>query len=349
MSSEKQDLALKEEPNPTHCLHSPAGRGSTAASALGTLSVLPRELRDEIFRLLAPDKISISWYWHTKDGFNYMEENVRHAIGRYSSVLQISKSIREEALQVLYTHGTVSFNAHLVLHTRNPSYDSIGLRDTLDGWATPTFSPLKRLVSNVEFTFDIRDALLKRPYYKFCREAELDASLFIEDDKGAFIPMYWKLKSLASLPAGPVSLFAGAEVMRNSLTFKLTNYVVGWNDDFLESPFILAISQLTGFRDVTILLEKEGKDGFWVPKPVNQSRYLAVASAISSKFVQTLGPSTVGDCVERKVVISDHDEHTVFNLEISFHPQDFQAHQRPNAPITQEDTVVPEFSTLSCD
>lgn len=70
---------------------------------LGSLSGVPRELRDELYAYLVPAKIDLN---PLLDGHQYLTSKLSNSLVSTLAILRLSRTIHEEAMTVLYCRGT---------------------------------------------------------------------------------------------------------------------------------------------------------------------------------------------------------------------------------------------------
>ncbi len=107
--------------------HDPSIPAATVATPLGTLSVLPPELRDEIYRLLCRD----TYYCISKPRFDFRKSR-RPWSFRHLSDLNMtgsSKSIRQEYLAVLHAEAVFSIQEPSLIGWTGLKWDEIPFVD----------------------------------------------------------------------------------------------------------------------------------------------------------------------------------------------------------------------------
>lgn len=111
MSCENEGRVLEREltPPPPKCAHNPAKPNVIPLTALGTLSILPREVRDEIYSQVCKQE-----YWYLDEGtwLSYRQSNSFWNGQSLPNlpILRVCKVIREEFLPVLYYEGAFEIN-----------------------------------------------------------------------------------------------------------------------------------------------------------------------------------------------------------------------------------------------
>lgn len=178
---------------------------SSIPSSLGTLSVFPREVRDEIYSYLVGKGSVYEYYLQLKP---YIRKKWLPAMGGGNllilfPVVQTSKCIRREALTCLTTRSMFEFD----FRSQSPSPSDIPFLDHL---------------LNITYT-----ATMNRKFGDYDGHSKLSA--------------------------GPLPLFAGNESPRNLCIVRLSSCArdIGFH---MDSPLFSAVSRLTGFKEVRILL-----------------------------------------------------------------------------------------------
>ena len=141
----------------------------------------------------------------------------------------------------------------------------------------------------------------------------------------------WENKEITEKYAEPLSFFAGTEVLRKSCAIELQN-LTPKAMLILESPFIDALDNLTGFKTVTLKLttfydEWCPEDAVWYvdggPSCTDQAAgFWMIVDEMKSTLEQSLGPS---------VIIEANGEGSILGWELTFHPQDFIVKKNPKA------------------
>jgi len=230
---------------------------SAAVSPLGTLSILPRELRDEIYRLIVAGE-------EREHTFKQKNEYKNRRLNGQSrkkwtgdlAILESSTPIRQEGLAMLYAQGYFRIYDYLTFQ-----YDRSDI-------------PFVDHLSNIGLAFDVHiddDAWLVE-----CRILPEEF-----DD------------ILCEKTAAPISFFTGTDTLRNSCVIRLTSCSPKLTL-LLESPFFHAITQLTGFNSVTLAFHSD--KGIWEPHVTNNDAriqlfpdFATMIVAVSSTLELTLG------------------------------------------------------------
>ena len=283
MPSTSDDLTSRVPPlEPSPDPHSTA---SSMPTPLGTLSTLPRELRDEIYGYVHDHVYytSVSMY----DGGKWRSlENKSSGL----SMMKLSKAIRQEFLTVLYAQAVFVLEGF----------------ERFDGTAWEREKiPCIDQIMNVRYIASLGSTVHMLIY---------DLNSTIRNGHHAkFIP---------ERSAKPIEFFAGTEVMRKSCSIELS-FTTPWDMHILQSPFINATKALTGFKIITLKLEScDGK--YWgdntqrykgISNADDAIGLRAVANAIRSTLEPSLGPGVIIEDPD-KVVCLDN-----ISLNITFHPR----------------------------
>lgn len=216
---------------------------SAVLSPFGTLATLPRELRDDNYSLIL-----------AQDGRKHVflcEREWRspgRALKKWTgdlAILESSRSIREEALAVLYAQGHFRF---------------------YEGCTSPMFQhdrsdiPFVDHLSHITIAFDVH----------------------IDDDdwlSERHIALEEHDNRLLERTAAPISFFTGTGKLRDSCIIELESCSPKLTL-LLESPMFHAISQLTGFSSVTLVLDSDAE--LW-----DEYDFMLM---VGSHFFQTLRP-----------------------------------------------------------
>ena len=204
----------------------------TSNSPLGTLSVLPRELRDKIYHKLISNKYYI--FYSPLRFIPYSEnlvESSREPRWRQAdlAILRTSKSIYHEVTSRLHI-AEFTFYVERFIHVVGPFANSNSV-------AYNPFKNLNHLMLNVEIILDLSSS------FNFERD---------EDFWGTFDTDAESM--LAKAQAGPLSFFAGSQVSRNTMVIRLA-YYAPCVINITSSPLFHAIQQLTGFHTVVLLTD----------------------------------------------------------------------------------------------
>ena len=297
MPSENKDRvsmppALEPPPSP----HSTA---SNTPTPLGILSTLPRELRDEIYGHVHDPTYLIYKYPHEMD-FKWRSMN-RH--GDELLMITLSKAIHQEYLAILFEKA--------VFVLKNDIHSGGGF------WESGQI-PFIDQILNVRY-----DALLFQPGDIPISEL----SQILKDPRLAK-----KIMSERSIGgAKPVEFFTGTEVLRNSCFLELYSaipYVI----PLLESPLIMAIKGLTGFKTVTLKLElgvltwSRETSLMFNGRGLSDAEYAEEFSGVANAFRGALEPSLGPSVGLGPIIIRD-----VFDIrlawELTFRPQDYIANK----------------------
>ena len=230
---------------------------------LGTLSVLPRELRDEIYshHLYNHSFYFNSWqkYPHSKSHCKWLSTDVTpHRL----SMSAVSKHIRQEFLIIVYAEAVFTIRDEYLLS------DYVWERHDI---------PFIDHIQNLELQTSLGDS-----YCWYCRR-----HYSAGDDN---LPMK---------KAVPTLFFTGTRILRNTCVIQLESCTPKRLALLLRSPFFHVIKQLTNFKSVTLQLVSE--KGWWVQEDVDTYleqcyvdhavQFRVLVDAISNALEPSLGPS----------------------------------------------------------
>lgn len=298
---------------------------------LGTFSLLPREIRDEIYghvfskndRAFYSASILISASYEKLDRSSPAQCKMR--IGSNLSVLCLSKAIKDEAMPLLYSKATFRF-----YHGLDERYDiKIPRRLNAD---------IISRMTNVEIFYDAGpDPAM----------VELDPGVDLNSEYSSEPIIEWISNSYRSAPAGPLDFFRGASITRKSILIVLSlNEWGSYATEMIEpssfsrinpSPLFNALEHLTGFETVTLRLlvqvyrfcpprgTSKATEQEWVVARQWEKVYSGhgiFLSTLSKALEPTLGKgNATGDFVFGKDGILSFPE----QRDIIFHPKDHQA------------------------
>lgn len=264
---------------------------------LGDLSLLPPEIRDEIYRHSIPKK---KYYWRTtfrSSGFyDYDPYLHRGSKCKEEPIFCLSKAIKEEAMALFYLNGTFVFRYNLGDHSKTVGQDS-GTNNMM----------------NIELFYN----------------ASLDPAIHLSSDR---VRDHKIGISYNSANAGPLDSFRGDALPRKSILIVL-RLGEWWRHatKMTTSPLFDALRQLTGFETVTLsLAAADGEYGKWPEDEEWERMYtgfepvlremsisleptLGKSSAISELSPEEIGPSLRGLIYDRGI------------RDVVFHPRNHQA------------------------
>jgi len=306
-----QDMSVVEEQltdliSPEPSSYDLTGPLSNVLSPLGTLSILPRELRDEVFKAVMiivngrirfshrppPPKMLLKGASLSKWG------------GSHFGLLRASKAIRQEALYTLCNSAffSIRFNAR-----------------PKDYYYRRNDIPFLDRISKIEFAFNLSI---------FSDADMLDLYEDREEENRKFA-----LKS-----AGPLTLFTGTEVLRNTCIITLSSCTPKFPLLF-KSPLLHAISRLAGFKTVKLDFYFER---FWFsgsPQSKTTYDYTPLIVRISNALEPSLGPYSIDMPVEK-----------IAFAHVTFHPQDYLTERSlVEESSNLDEEATPALSTISCD
>ena len=264
---------------------------------MGTLSVLPREIRDEIYRSVLPKAYKAFWSlsvlepapynWPHPPPFHRRVANrllqglprekrrqrqrkIEERNEAHLAVLRLSKDVHAEATALLYLEGTFSFGYRVGpnMFSSLPEY----LNETLT-----------RRMTNIQFVCDVGD-----------RDGEADTGE---------LRLEWVPTTYLYARAGPLKSFLGVTTARKSTLVELRLWE--WSSratEITESPLISALKQFTGFRTVEVRLAARTTTDYNYPLQATSKEVLArwVADEQWAKLYARLEPllSAIGRLLE---------------------------------------------------
>ena len=258
MIAEDTVTIMEEAPNTTEKINS-----------LGNLSLLPREIRDEIYRYALPKKkYSFGFICHcaslydSNDPICYGSPRYRRLHSKCRewtesnlSILCLSKAINEEAMASLYLNGIFVFRNDDEELLQHPSTDNM---TKIEIYCSPFF--------DLDWDKD--------------RDSEHNKSI-----------------ACHRMSAGPLVFFRGDTIKRKSILIVLE---LGgfWHraTNMTTSPLFKALRQLTGFETVTLRLATVDDD--WGRKPDDKDLermdigFGPILEDMSIVFEPTLGKSS---------------------------------------------------------
>lgn len=262
---------------------------------LGILSTLPRELRDEIYRLvynhiyyLTPYPKASRLKWQSYD------ETVLSL-----SMLAVSRSIRQEFLAILQAEGEFIVWEEPFAKKWFPR-----------AWARDDI-PFIRQIQNVEFLTSVHD--WSQGFY-----IANDMDYSREDS------------TILKTEAAAISFFTGAEVLRKTCVIKFVRPWAPEMIEILQSPFFDVVKNLTGFETVVLKVVSNERD--WREKDVltyiGEDRsytnwavgFRVILDAMSIVLRPTLGPSAINFDKSNKPFEG--------KWKITFHPQKLLSKKR---------------------
>ena len=280
--------------------------------SLGSLSVLPRELRDDIYAYIVPQGYTAKWHAvthrgnhytfsrHQEPGFEkprYKYFELPNAPGFNITIFLLSRIIHEEAMIVFYSLGTFRFPTPCC---------------QLNGIYRFPNTNIANHIMNVELFYDM----------------SLKTLLHLNAKGPQDLPsttLFW------SPSPGPTALFKGNDIKRNSAFIQLDFFE--WSNHktkIIPTTLFDDLKQLTGFRTVTLKLEKisgnSGRDrAAW-------KKWRIELRSMLQGFRASLEPSLGYGVMSELEVISK-----LQSCQVLFHPRDHQAQM-----LKMRDTVTHE-------
>lgn len=198
-------------PFPKTCPNPSIPKPATLAP-LGTLSILPRELRDHIYSHVCDQGYSYSFMGYSRYQHRYlwMEFNF--------PMLRVCRAIREEFFGSLFSNRFFEIKHHVFSLETQRSH-----------------IPFLNDISKVRFVLDLY-------YMSDDFKSYLQAVPSPSDER----------ELLSAIKAEPVSFFTGTSVMRKECVIELCNCRPTSLLTLLSSPLMHAMCQLTGFTTVQL-------------------------------------------------------------------------------------------------
>ncbi len=280
----------------------PSIPAATVATPLGTLSILPPELRDEIYRLLCSD----TYYRISKRKWNISRSHRPWSVRHHSDLNMTgsSKSIRQEYLAVLHAEAVFSIQESDNLGWKRLTRDEIPFVDQV------------QKVEVIDYPDD---------------GVQYDWLCYREGDD-----IREENEQLFRKGAEPFSLFIETGIPRKICIIRL---VIEMPKAILiiHSPFFDAIRRLTDFKTLTLEIDSFLRDphrhDFWSSDSElsydELTAYIGgdsshmdhagavkvIAESMKGALEPSLGPSTMSEERLEKVI----------HWEIKFHPRDYSA------------------------
>ena len=262
---------------------------STEAQTLGTLSVLSRELREEIYNAVLigiNEDLSFNDYPpHPHPDWNLPPQSPSKWLPDNFGILQTSWTIRREALSVLSTYGKFYINCKQFYENGCNEY------------------PYLNDISNVKFSFDVEVQTEIRSH-----------PIPIGREMYHWGPSFQSIQSVK-----PLLFFAGTDILRKSCTIVLNGCTYSFS--LLDPPLHEAISRLTGFQTVTLEFFKKEKSVHRMISLPPTWDSTATVKRVRGQLAPALGPGII--CKLQPKNVDDDGAQSV-----TFHPQDFLAQTR---------------------
>ena len=257
---------------------------------LGTLSILPRELRDGIYRHVHNHRYYLTPYPRTSRLKWQPYDNAVLSL----SMLAVSKTIRQEFLAIIHAEGEFII------------WEEPFVKEWFPRAWTRNDIPFIRQIQNVELFTSVH--AWSRDFYiangmDYSREN--DTSL--------------KTDAVA------ISFFTGTEILRKTCIIKFVRPWAPGMIQMLESPFFDVLKNLTGFA--TVVLQVLSYEGNWRAEEVLTYigedplytncavGFRVIVDAMSMVLQSTLGPSAISFDKGNKPLENE--------WKITFHPQRF--------------------------
>ena len=306
MEAGNQAATERKPRTSTLCLPStppdPSIPASNNESPLGTLAVLPLEIRYEILKMaMDTNGLKLLYQAKPRDFTNRAYPTVRDFCYMPNcdlGLIETSRTIRQEALQVLYTFATFGFN---------------------DRFAQPISRSrilLLEHMSNINFHFMIPEDCATQ--YEVLHQ--MLPSKYDRDHPYREI--------IETMPPGFVVFFSGKQrSLRNKITITLQELEENLPLGLLtESPLFHCISQLTSFKQVTLVQVSPLPEVYIMP----ERRIPAHLITLEQALAPTLGPGDFSElCHCRDKIVSPHCTHWVVQCSVTFRPHAFLSRAEP--------------------
>lgn len=287
--------------------------------SLGNLSVLPRELRDNIYAYIVPEGYTTKWHAVVHPGIHYTwlrHQEPGFEKPRYKSlkspnapkfnitIFLLSRIIHEEAMIVFYSLGTFRFAP--------PCFEFNGITSI---GSFPSTNIANRIM-NVELLYQM--SLKKILILNSKGPRDLHSTI-----------LFW------SPSPGPTALFKGNDIKRKSafIQFKFFEWS-SYKTEIIRTPILDDLKQLTGFRTVTLKLEKDSNNSYGDRAAWEKGRVelKSMLNEIRASLEPSLGHGAMS---EPGVCWEFH------SCQVVFHPRDHQVQM-----LKMRDTVTHEAEAV---
>ena len=261
---------------------------SNAPTPLGALSILPRELRDEIYGYFCDE----NYYYDGESVLPCREWTPTGHSGTWYSIIDmatLSKTIRREFLAVLHANAVFNFDVPIGEVSKTQTRNDIPFVDNIKN------------VRWILYLWIMSDT--------FCTKHN--------------IPYDHLNRRISTLTAG-IALFTGADIARKSCVVEL-QFCTPRTIQILQSPFFDGIKLLTGFITVEVKLLAQKKD--WCPKDAltyggesesfrdRAAGFTIFMNAVRTALEPSLGPSVAAGLNSKRPFD--------FTWELTFRPADY--------------------------
>lgn len=196
------------------------------SESLGSMSALPRELRDEIYSYVLPRGHTLFWQENQESNYlpigRFLSNSFQplHSPGSNLALLCLSKNIHEEATPLLYSQNNFVFFPPSPVSQKPAKLPRGAIADC---------------ITSVEFHLILEDV-----YEQWTTDTEEAREYHARVSFGALLP-------------GSVALFTGRHVRRRSALIKVEPRAwFSHATHIIPSPLFAAFGLLTGFQKVTV-------------------------------------------------------------------------------------------------
>lgn len=280
-------------PTPLETMPNYHSTTSNPPTPLGILSILPRELRDEIYLYLHNQR----FFFHSPDSHQW-----RSRVRKILPAMRLSTAIRDEFLAIRCTDTVFDLS----------DWGSRG-NGEIGGWTgTCERGELLYLDRIQHVLYRVR---LSLETYNWARGGHFgSAEARRRDDERT-----------RTRNAEPISFLTGTEVLRNSCLIPLSPFTPKL-EYLLQSPFMNAVKGLIGFKTVT--LETFLVRSFYLPDGVDATnhatRLRAFMDALRATLEGSLGPGVISEVSKMRI------ESELVESKITFRPRDYYASKEKN-------------------
>ncbi|CAF9925720.1 hypothetical protein IMSHALPRED_006766 [Imshaugia aleurites] len=289
---------------------------STTPTHLGTLSILPRELRDQIYSYICSDD-----YYYVHHSGKWVTQTDFRSTHLALTMRNLSSVIRQEYLSQVIFHIS----------------DHPGELDGRRLWVPSKKDWPRNSIPFIDLIQKVESSLT------FYLVRQLNDSAHVVDDCKVN-------EQFSNMRAEPVSFFAGTDILRQTCVITLYG-CTSKTGLILRSPFFRAIRHLTGFKRVTLKLlsdrstwsqeKREIYLGREPPRTGYAAGLRAFAETMSSVLEPSLGPSVISDISPRW---------SLDIWKITFHPRDYISEKNTEAKsAVQVEELAAVLSTVGKD
>ena len=278
---------------------------------IGTLSLLPPELRDQIYDHVLDASYVVFWTSHRNDG-HASPDGVNPTVSADLEVLHVSKALGAEAGARLFSNATVF--AYLIRF------------DGHDRLSRPPPKGVTEKMMNVEFVIDT-GAPLEGEYvgmieddvefYERSAWGDDMNPVSMDDGKVRRPPTVYRPATMDPRCEASVDHFTGTAIERNNLLVTFRDFDENFHL-FTATRFFQTLKECVGFRTVTMGLEWWQLDG-WV---ANTTAVAEKVEGLRVELEQCWGPCVVRDVFDQYTeTTAGPDMKLCFAFELAFQPR----------------------------